>query len=127
MRRTACRLVTTLVTTSALLASGVTAASATTWHDVLYQYNAENDRVHNSMMAAQTPPEPVGGAVNTMSGILGIISNSVSLFKSCESSPSPFPACLTDGGPSLSDIQKQIAQLSSQIAAFQKECEQDFA
>lgn len=133
-------------TTCVALVAGASAAHAAPLQSDEYTYaallTARNDQAMATMPNVAVVPEvpsnssgsadpsaglTIGDGDIPISGILGGVSSVVSLYKSCESSPSPFPKCLTDGGPSLTDIQKQITALSNQIAAFQKEFEADFA
>lgn len=71
--------------------------------------------------------QTVGDGIGTITNLLSGARTLAGFYKDCEASKKSFPECLIDGGPSLSDIQAQITQLSNQIAAFQKEFEADFS
>mgnify|MGYP001346134341 FL=1 len=123
--------------TSATLASAANAANLNN-DEYKYQLLLSTDQAvkvtaGTQRLAAQIQSpqkqgqQTVGDGIGTITNLLSGARTLAGFYKDCEASKKSFPECLIEGGPSLSDIQAQITQLSNQIAAFQKEFEADFS
>lgn len=132
MRRSKVGMIAGIVTSGAvacsLLAAGPAAAYVPPNDSTTMSYLI--DHRDNQVLTVKSELEimkNVGVSPSDISALLSGVSSLSALFKSCEASTSSFPECLIDGGPSLSDIQKEVQQLSAQIAAFQQEFERDYS